>query len=76
MGNGYSCDGMIKLCTNDNLNKVALNSAYMCDLNSLSMWHNRLGHIGLNTIKRIVKCGMIVFMIFRKRTGRTSNAVD
>ena len=55
----YSCDGMIKLCTNDNINKMTSNSTYMCDSNSLSLWHNRLGHVGLSTIKRIIKCGMI-----------------
>ena len=41
VGNSYSCDEMIKLCTNDNFNKVASNSNYMCDSNSLSLWHNR-----------------------------------
>ena len=59
VGKGYSCDGMIKLCTNDNFNKVASNSAYMCDSNSLSLWHNRLGYVGLSTIKRVMKSGMI-----------------
>ena len=38
---------------------MTYNSAYMCGSNSLSLWHNRLGHVGLSTIKRIVKCGMI-----------------
>ena len=33
----------------------------MCDSNSLSLWHNRLGHVGLSTIKRIAKCGMIAY---------------
>ena len=60
VGKGYSFDGMIKLCTNDNFNKVASNSASMCDSNSLSLWHNKLRHVGLSTIKMIVKCGMIV----------------
>ena len=59
MGNGYSCDRMIKFCTNDNINKMTSNFAYMCHLNSLSLWHNRLGNVGLSTIKRIVKCDMI-----------------
>ena len=59
VGKGYSCDGMIKLCTNYNFNKVASNSAYMCHSNSLSLWHNKLGHVGLSTIKMIVKYGMI-----------------
>ena len=59
VGKGYSCDGMIKLCTNDNIIKMASTSAYMCDSNSLFLWHNRLAHVGLSTIKRIVKCGLI-----------------
>ena len=59
VGKGYSCDGMIKLCTNDNFNKVTSNSACMCDSNSLSLWRNRLGHVGLSIIERIVKCGVI-----------------
>ena len=59
VGNGYFCDRMIKLCTNNNINKITSNSTYMCDSNTLSLWHNRLGHVDLITIKRIVKCGMI-----------------
>ena len=54
VGKGYSYDWMIKLCTNDNINKMASNYAYMCDTNSLSLWHNRLRQFGLNTIKRIM----------------------
>ena len=38
MGKGYSCDGMIKFYTNDNFNKVASNSTYMCDSNSLYIY--------------------------------------
>ena len=53
VGKGYSCDGMIKLCINDNFNKVASNYAYMCDSNSLSLWNNRLGHVGLVLLKRL-----------------------
>ena len=37
VGKSYSCDGMIKLCTNDNFNKIAFNPAYMCNSNSLSL---------------------------------------
>ena len=59
MGKGFSCDGMIKLCINDNFNKMVSNFAYICYSNSLSLWYNRLRHVGLNTIKRNVKCGMI-----------------
>ena len=37
------------------------NSAYMCDSNSLSLWHNKLEHVGLSAIKLILKCGMIAY---------------
>ena len=32
-------------------------SAYMID--SVSLWHGRLAHIGIGTMKRMVKCGLI-----------------
>ena len=49
---------MVKLCTDENFinNKNAV-SAYMLD--SVSLWHGRLAHIGISTIKRLVKCGII-----------------
>ena len=50
---------MIKLCTSDNFNKITSNFAYTCDFNSLSLWHNRIVHVGLSTSKSIVKFGMI-----------------
>ena len=31
----------------------------MIDLNSISLWHGRLAHIGISTINRIIKCGLI-----------------
>ena len=33
----------------------------MCDSNSLSLWHNRFGHVCLSIIKMILKRGMIVY---------------
>ncbi|XP_050889487.1 uncharacterized protein LOC127094740 [Lathyrus oleraceus] len=45
IGKGYSAEGMIKLCTNDNIINEISNSAYMLD--SVSLWHNRLAHCDL-----------------------------
>ena len=72
MGNGYSCDGMIKLCTNDNINKMASTSAYMCDSNSLFLWHNRLAHVECGLIacdtKKFEKCEICVKSKMIKKT--------
>ena len=63
LGKGYSCEGMVKLCTNDvtfnvNNNKAS-SSTYMIEHDSLFLWHLRLAHIGFSTMKRVKKCGMI-----------------
>lgn len=52
IGKGYSCEGMVKLCIDDNKNKN-VSSAYMLD--SVSLWHGRLAPIGISTIKRMIK---------------------
>ena len=61
IGKGYSYNGMIKLCTVDNADIAAINksshSAYMLD--SVSLWHDRLAHVGISTMKRLVKHGLI-----------------
>ena len=62
LGKGYSCEGMVKLCTNDvtfNVINKNDNSASIVECDSLFLWHLRLSHIGLSTMKRVVKCGMI-----------------
>ena len=60
MGKGYLCDGMVKLCTVDNeMNKSASSSAYMIDSNSSTLWHSRLAHVGISTIKRIIKYSLL-----------------
>ena len=59
---GYSCENMVKLCTNDvpfNVINKNFNSAYIVEYDSLFLWHLRLSHIGFSTMKRVVKCGMI-----------------
>ena len=30
-----------------------------CIVDSITLWHGKLAHIGIVTIKRIVKCGLI-----------------
>lgn len=57
IGKWYSCDGMMKLCTIDNNGNKNNFLAYMVD--SVSLWHGRLAHMGISTNKRMVKCGML-----------------
>jgi hypothetical protein len=57
VGKGYSAEGMIKLCTTDNIINENYNSAYM--LQSISLWHNRLAHTGISSMKRLIKSGLI-----------------
>ena len=60
MGKGYLCDGIWKLCiVNNEINKSASSSAYMIDSNSITLCHSRLAHIGISTIKRIIKYGLL-----------------
>lgn len=58
VGKGYSSDGIVKLCNieddSSNNNKTF---AYMIDL--FTLWHGRLAHIGISTMKRIIKYGLI-----------------
>lgn len=49
---------MIKLCTTDNvINKVS-NFSYIIE--HVSLWHSRLEHIGINTMKRLIKSRLIL----------------
>lgn len=57
VGKGYSAEGMIKLCTIDNIINKVSNSAYMID--SVSLWHSRLAHIGISTMNRLIKSKLI-----------------
>lgn len=48
---------MINLCTIDNIiNKISI-YAYMIE--SVSLWPNKLAHIGINTMKRFIKSDLI-----------------
>lgn len=57
VGKGYSYDGMVKLCIANNAINNNDASAYMVD--SVSLWHGRLAHVGISTTKRMIKCGLI-----------------
>ena len=57
VGKGYSSDGMVKLCIVDNNNNNIVSFAYIND--SITLWHGRLAYIGISTMKRLIKCGMI-----------------
>lgn len=50
IGKGYSTDGIVKLfVTNSFINNKNIAFVYM--LNSISLWHYRLAHVGLITMK-------------------------
>ena len=52
IGKGYSCNGMIKInVIND------ISSAYMVE--SISLWHSRLGHVNYRSIKNMTNLGLI-----------------
>ena len=56
---GFSCDRMIKLCIVDSPTNNKNNDAFVYKIDSVSLWHNRLAHIGISTMKRMIKCGLI-----------------
>ena len=41
------------------MNKNASSSTYMIDSNYITLWHSRVAHIDISTIKRIIKCGLL-----------------
>ena len=53
VGKGYACNGMFKL----SINEINECSAYTVD--SLSLWHARLGHLNYKSLKYMAKHGLI-----------------
>ena len=53
VGKGYACNGMFKL----SINEIKEHSAYTVD--SLSLWHARLGHLNYRSLKYMSKHGLI-----------------
>ena len=56
VGKGYATDGMYKLSI---INKEISNCAYIVD--SLYLWHARLGHLNFKYLKFMSKHGMILY---------------
>ena len=54
VGKGYACNGMIKFSLNE-----SNSSAYMIE--SVTLWHSRLAHIGYSTLKFMSKNGLIPY---------------
>ena len=61
VGKGYSTEGMVKLSlvTNDQLNVINKDVSFAYVVDFVSLWHNRLAHIGISTMKRMIKYGLI-----------------
>ena len=53
VGKGYMYEGMFKL----NINNMNVSSAYMVD--SLSLWHNRLGHVNIRRLHDMTNLDLI-----------------
>ena len=61
VGKGYSTERMVKLSvvTNDQLNVINKDVSFAYVVDSVSLWHNRLAHIGISTMKRMIKYDLI-----------------
>lgn len=57
VGKEYFTEGVIKLRTTNNIIKEISYSTYM--LESISLWHNRLTHINISSMKRLINSGLI-----------------
>ena len=57
VGKGYSIEGLVKLSvvTNDQLNVINKDVSFTYVVDFVSLWHNRLAHIGISTMKRMIK---------------------
>ncbi|XP_071912215.1 uncharacterized protein [Coffea arabica] len=57
MGKGYCNQGLFVLNISNVINENASSSAYIID--SISLWHARLGHVNMSYIKKMQSCGLI-----------------
>ena len=58
VGKGYDNDGLFVLNVDQVINENGLSSyAYLVD--SIDVWHGRLGHLNLGYIKKMKECGII-----------------
>ena len=49
----------LSLVTNDQLNVINKDVSFAYVVDSVSLWHNRLAHIDISTMKRMIKYGLI-----------------
>lgn len=61
MGKSYSTEGIGKLCIIDNIINKGYIFAYMIECDSL--WHGRSTHIGISTMKRLIKSSLILCVV-------------
>ena len=52
VGNGYVSDGLFKLSVMTIINKNNQSSVYL--LESFNLWHDRLGHVNYDTLRRLI----------------------
>ncbi|XP_071905928.1 uncharacterized protein [Coffea arabica] len=57
LGKGYCNQGLFVLNISNVINENASSSAYIVD--SISLWHARLGHVNIGYIKKMQSCGLI-----------------
>ncbi|KAK0602226.1 hypothetical protein LWI29_031517 [Acer saccharum] len=56
VGKGYLYEGMFKLNV---INKISSSSAYVIDSCTLSLWHNRLGHVNTKRLRDMSSLSLI-----------------
>ena len=60
IGKGYICDGLFKLnLMSHSINKISNISSFVANVECSNMWHARLGHVNLNSIKRMMSLNLI-----------------
>ncbi|XP_071939234.1 uncharacterized protein [Coffea arabica] len=64
VGKGYCNQGLFVLNISNVINENASSSAYIVD--SISLWHARLGHVNIGYIKKMQSCGLISERLLRK----------
>ena len=53
IGKGYICDGLFKLSLMSlSIDKISSISSFVANVECSEMWHARLGHVNLNSIKK------------------------
>ena len=66
VGKGYCANELFMLNVLEvlNINKIASSSAYFVD--SIDMWHGRLGHVNFSYIKKMKDCGLLTNLSLSK----------